>query len=50
MVDFAPNEMFFFAILVHYGSKSGILLKIDFAPNKTFFPYWYIMVAKLGFW
>jgi hypothetical protein len=36
--DFAPNETLF-ATLVHYESKSVILVEIDFALNKTLFCY-----------
>jgi hypothetical protein len=35
VVGFAPNETFF-AILVYYGSKSRILVEIDFVRNIFF--------------
>jgi hypothetical protein len=35
-VGFSPNEIFF-AMLVHYGSESEILVGIDFCFNETFF-------------
>jgi hypothetical protein len=36
VVSFALNKTFF-TILVHYGSKSEIVVEIDFTPNEMFF-------------
>jgi hypothetical protein len=48
--DWFCSKRNIFAILVHYGSKSGILVEIDFALNKTFFAPLILYGRKSWIW